>query len=204
MSTTPAGRVYVPGYRWSKALMIAAGIGLCVFGASQLWPSMRLMLFGKRAHAEAVWVLKTKEGLPPLMLKTDAEIDAQRETRDRSYVFWNVFKFSTADGRSIIARAGAGSEFGPIYRLLDEDGLPASALVYYDPADPQKVAFPLIVSTWLSAAVILLAGLLAVVIGAVLYHWANTPIEMPHIPTLGEIESTHRRESTPSSEDNPQ
>lgn len=194
MNPSPSVRLYAPGHRFGKALMILAGVALVAFGASQLLPPVRLVLFGKRANAEAAWVVKTKEGLPPVILKTDAEIDAARELRDRSYVFWNDFRFNTEDGQSITVRPGAGSETGPLYHLLDEDGLPTTLPVYYDPSKPRSVAFPLIVSTWLAPAVIMLSGILAAIIGAVLFYWANTPIEMPHIPTLQEMEVTHRKE----------
>jgi hypothetical protein len=182
--------------------MILVGVALLTFGMSQLWPQVRLVLFGKRANAEAVWVAKTKVGLPPVILKTDPEIEAHREPRDRSYVFWNAFSYTTQDGRSIIVRPAVGSELGPLYDLLDNDGLPTTLPVYYDPADPQSVAFPLIVSTWLSPAIILLGGIFATIIGTVLLYWANKPIEMPHIPTLEEIEVTHRLE-TASEESGP-
>jgi hypothetical protein len=192
----PAPRVYIPGYRWCKAAMALAGIAMFAFGMAQLWPPLRLLLFGSHANAEAAWVVKTREGLPPVILNTDAEIQAQRETRDRTPVFWNEFKFTTEDGRTVTVRPRAGSQLGPLYPLLDEDGLPTTLTVFYDPGDPRDVAFPLIVSTWLTPALIALGGVLATVIGAILFSWANTPIEMPHIPTPAELESTHRRESS--------
>ena len=193
---TPSPRVYIPGYRWSKAAMTIAGIAMLAFGAAQLWPLLRLALFGTHANAEAAWVVKTKEGLPPVILHTDAEIQAQREPRDRSYVFWNEFRYTTEDGRSVTVRPAAGSKTGPLYPLLDADGLPSTVPIFYDPANPANVAFPFIVSTWLTPAVILLAGIFATVIGAILFYYATTPIELPHIPTTQELDITHRRESS--------
>jgi hypothetical protein len=172
---------YTPGFKRCKALLVLAGIALFLFGAEQAWPVVRLVLMGRRAQAETVWVVKEKQGLPPVILKTDPEIDSHREPHDRSYVFWNVFKFTTADGRTITVRAGAGSQLGPLRPMLDEDGLPSALPVYYDPARPEHAAFPTLVSTWLTAAVFLLAGILAVIIGAILFYWADVPIDLPHL-----------------------
>ncbi|HEX4084925.1 MAG TPA: DUF3592 domain-containing protein [Chthoniobacteraceae bacterium] len=173
---------YVPGYRKAKALMAIAGIALFLFGASQLWRPLLLVCRGRRATAEAVSVIKTKQGLPPITLTSDAQIAALREPNDRSYVFWNVFSFTTDTGRVVRVRANIGSNGGPIYPLTDDDGLPTTALIYYDPAHPEHVIFPLLFSTWLVPSALALAGLVAAGIGGILFYWAGTPIVLPHLP----------------------
>lgn len=180
---------YTPGYAGCKLLMVGIGLAVCISGLIQLWTPLRLTLFGKSAQAEAVCVVKTKPGLPDAILRTDAEIERQREPQDLSYVFWNEFTFHPEGGAAVQVRAKVGSHVGPLYSLLDADGLPTTALLFYNPSKPEQTIFPLITSTWLAAAVIALGGLACAVIGAVLLYWANKPIELPYIPTIAEIEA---------------
>ena len=189
--TPLAAPSYTPGFTACKQMMVVVGLALAIFGISQLWLPLRLSLFGKHAIGEAVRVIKTKPGLPDVILRTAAETDAQLEPRDRSYVFWNEFSFHTGDGQTVEVRANVGHHVGPLYPLFDADGLPTTDLVYYDPAVPTRAIFPLIISTWLAAAVLTLGGLVCSVLGAVLLYWANKPIEIPHIPTAEEVEALH-------------
>jgi len=51
----------------------------------------------------------------------------------------------------------------------------------YDPAHPETVVFPWLISTWFVAGVLTLVGLAGTIIGAVLWYWANKPVELPEI-----------------------
>lgn len=174
---------YVPAHSKRKLLMIGYGLLLLVIGLSHIWTPLRLLAFGKRAKAEVVSVVKTKEGLPDLVLTDDAAVQSKLETHDRSYVFWNEFQFHTDKGELIQVRATVGSQLKPLYTLTDPDGLPTTDLVYYNPASPKQVVFPLIISTWFASGVLIVAGLVCTLIGATLYYWSQKPIELPHIKT---------------------
>jgi len=178
----PAG-TYTPGYAWPKRFMALGGLVLFALGFWQLHTPLQLLLFGTRATAEAVDVVKSKPGLPDVVLHDDAQVQAHAETHDRSYVFWNDFQFHTVDGRAITVRAPVGSQLKPLYPLLDPDGLPTMDVLYYDSHDPEKVVFPGIISTWFAPGAMAFIGLLAVVIGSVLLYWSDKPIAVPHIPS---------------------
>lgn len=188
MPTTPAGEsqpapaTYTPGYVGAKLLMIAFGLGLFCIGLTHLWTPLRLVMLGERAVAEATTVTKAKRGMPDVVLTDDVQIQANLETRDRTYVFWNEFRFHAADGRDVNVRATVGSQLKPLYTLINSDGLPTTDVVYYDPANPETVVFPLIISTWFAAGSLAIGGLLIVMIGSVLLYWARKPIEVPHLP----------------------
>ena len=171
---------YTPGYAKEKLAMIALGILLFAFGMSELWTPLRLVLFGGRAAAEATRVIKTKAGLPDLMLTDDLQVQAKSEARDRSYVFWNEFHFQTAESHDVTVRLLIGSQLKPLYSLFDEDGLPTSVTLYYDSREPSIVVVPAVFSTWFMPGALALAGLGCVVIGGVLLGFANKPIDVPH------------------------
>ena len=172
---------YTPGYLWPKRLVIVWGATLLIFGLWQLETPLRLLVFGTRATAEVVDVVKTKPGLPDLVLHTDAQLQAALEARDRSYIFWDEFRFQAADGRSFVVRAPAGSLLKPPYPLLDEDGLPTTDIVWYNAAHPEITTFPRVISVWFAPGALLFIGLLAMLIGSVLLYWADKPIALPHL-----------------------
>ncbi len=175
---------YTPGHAKRKALMVVYGIVLFLFGLTQLWTPLRLLALGNRVRGETTSVTKTKAGLSDLVLTDDSQIQANLEPRDRSYVFWNEFRFHTADGGVVNVRAPVGSQLKPLYTLLDPDGLPTTDLICYNPAHPQEIVFPLIISTWFAPGMIALSGLVCAIIGAFLFYWAKKPIELPYIPPL--------------------
>ncbi len=177
---------YTPGYSKLKALMVVWGLLLFGLGLWQLAGPMGLLLFGTRAEAEAVSVIKTKTGLPDITLKDDLQIQANLEPRDRSYVFWNEFIIHTKDNKDVTVRAPVGSQGGPLYPLLDSDGLPTTDLVCYDPGHPDKVVFLWIISTWFIPGMLTFVGLVGILIGSTLFYWSSRPIELPHIPVLTE------------------
>lgn len=183
-STSASPGVYIPGHSKRKLMMILYGAILFALGFSQLWTPLYLVACGKHAKAEAISVTKTKEGLPDLVLTDDLQIQSKLESQDRSYVFWNEFRFHTADGRTVEVRAPIGSLLKPLYTLVDADGLPTTDLVCYDPSQPHNVVFPLVVSTWFAPGVLVFAGLVCIILGAFLFYWSKKPIELPHIQFL--------------------
>jgi hypothetical protein len=110
---------------------------------------------------------------------------ANWEPHDRSYVFWNEFRFRSPDGRIIEIRAGGGSHVKPLYSLSDADGLPTTDWVLYDPDRPELAVFPLIISVWLAPCSLVFIGLSCAIIGAVLLYWARKPIQLPHVAATG-------------------
>jgi hypothetical protein len=177
----PGGPTYTPGLRTPKRIMLIVGVLLLVFGGSQLWTPLFLTLNGARAKAEATRVVKEKAGFAPIIITTDAELRAQLEPRDRSFIFWNEFEFTTAEGKKIAVRANTGSQLKPLYPLTGPDGLPTTDLVCYDPSSPERAIFPLVISTWLAAVIIFAAGLATAIIGGAMLYWANKPIELPRV-----------------------
>ena len=165
--------------------MVFTGFVVFALGFAQLWTPLRLTLFGLHAKAEAIRVVKEKPGLPPRVLADSMAVHAQLEPRDRSYLFWNEFRFLTREGKAVEVRANVGSQLKPLYPLVDADGLPTTDVVCYDPAKPENAIFPLIISTWLASGLLVLAGLGAMVIGSFLLYWANKPIELPLLPPTG-------------------
>ncbi|MBW8777538.1 MAG: hypothetical protein JF596_21875, partial [Stenotrophomonas sp.] len=109
----------------------------------------------------------------------------------RSYTFWNEFNFRTREGHTVEVRASVGSQVKPLYPLTDDDGLPTTDWVCYDPADPEHALFPLIISVWLAPCALILAGLTCAIIGAVLLFWADKPIELPNVGGSGPDEATN-------------
>ena len=110
---------YTPGRAKRKLMVVVYGLILFGLGMSQLWSPLRLLFSGTQIRGEVISVVKAKEGLPDLVLTDDSKIQANLEPRDRSYVFWNEFRFHAADGRVIDVRAPVGSELKPLFPLLD-------------------------------------------------------------------------------------
>ncbi len=176
---------YIPGRSKRKMLVVIYGLILCLLGLSQFWTPLRLLLSGTPVRGEVISVIKTKAGLPDLILTDDSQIQANLEPRDRSYVFWNEFSFHTAEGALIKVRAPVGSQLKPLSLLLDSDGLPSTDLIFYNPARPEEVVFPTLISTWFAPGMLFVSGLACMTIGAFLFYWSKKPIELPHIPSSG-------------------
>lgn len=177
-----AAGTYTPGYAPRKFLVILLGIILFCFGVAQLWTPFRLFAFGKRTGAEAVCVIKSKTGLPDQILNNDSQIQASLEPRDRSYIFWNQFRFQTDSGGIVNVRAPIGSQLKPLYTLRDADGLPTSEMIYYDPSHPEIVLFPNLIGVWFVPGFLVTVGILCAIIGSFLFYWADKPIVLPHFP----------------------
>lgn len=191
MESGAAPTFYTPGRAKRKLMVVVYGLVLFGLGLSQLWAPLRLLVSGTRIRGEVTSVIKTKEGLPDLVLTDDSQIQANLEPRDRSYVFWNEFRFHAADGRAINVRAPVGSELKPLFPLLDADGLPTTVPICYNPMHPEEVVFPMIISTWFAPGMLVVSGPACLLIGSFLFYWAKKPIELPHIPTAIEVETPH-------------
>jgi hypothetical protein len=181
---------YIPGYVGAKRAMAGAGVLMFLIGLFQLWTPLGLVIFGERAQAEAVRVVKEERGQASLVLTDDVQVGAQGEPHDRTYIFWNEFRFHTqSSGRMIELRASVGAHVKPLYSLTDADGLPTTDWVCYDPARPECAIFPLIISIWLAPCVLIFAGLSCAIIGLVLLRWANKPIALPQLGNTGTSEA---------------
>jgi hypothetical protein len=176
-----APATYTPGYRMAKLVMLAAGLLIIAFALTELWEPLRLAFFGKHVVAETVRVIKEKPGADPIEITDNAQLQSQLESKDRGFIFWNEFEFHTAEGNIVRVRAPVGSQLKPLYPLIGVDGLPTTDLVFYDPKHPEQAIFPLIISTWLAPAVLLLVGIVCAIVARALYYWADKPIELPHI-----------------------
>jgi hypothetical protein len=126
-------------------------------------------------------VAKTKAGTSDMILADDLQIQNNLEPRNRSYVFWNEFRFQTTEGREVQVRCSVGSQLKPLYPLLDEDGLPTTIPVFYDPLHSETVVFPLLISTWFAPGMLVLSGFFCAFIGSFLLYWARKPIPLPPI-----------------------
>jgi Na+/melibiose symporter-like transporter len=184
-----SGEFYVPGHLWPKLGMAALGMALLGFSSVNLVPAFKLMLFGERAQVEAVRVVKQKIDGDSVAFTTDAEVLANIEKRDRSYVFWNEYHFTDKSGKDISFRAPAGSQLKPAHNLFDTDGLPYVATIYYNPKNSRQVVLPGEFSTWFMPGILAVFGLLGTIVGLILAWNANKPIAVPHIapaPSNGE------------------
>ena len=175
-------QTYTPGYVPQKIGMLMICLSLLALGCAQLLPTVKLLLIGQRADAEATCIIRTQDGRPEVKLTRDAEWKTTLEHNDRSMVFWNEFRFVTIDGKTITFRASVGRQLQPPHPLLDDDGLPTVVSIYYEPENPKKVAMPLELSTWFFPGTITLFGLIGSSVSLLILYYARKPIVLPHIP----------------------
>lgn len=174
---------YTPGHRGRKLLMIMAGVMLISIGVWQMWPSLRLLVTGRRVTAEAIDVVKHKAGLQDVVLRDDAAIQKANESRDRTYLFINRFRFITQNGELIVVELPTRSQLKPLFPLADASGLPTAVPVFYDPQDPKRVVFPTVSGTWFIPGMLTMLGLVCSVIGSILWCRAMEPIPLPFMTT---------------------
>lgn len=176
-AVSPASH-YTPRHAKRKFGMAILGLFVLAYGWSELWPPLSLVLAGHQAWGEATRVIKTKPGLPDQILTDDLEVNAAEETHDRSYIFWNEFKFTTADNQQHIVRFAIGSQLKPLFPLLDEDGLPTTVRIYYDPNDAGKICIPIVFSTWFAPGLITFMGVICFLCGCMILYHAHDKIEL--------------------------
>lgn len=179
-----AGKYYTPGYFWPKVGMMALGGLLVAVAMVSLGPDLRLLIFGTHAQAVATQVIKQKVGGAEKVLSNDAEIMANEEHQDRSFIFWNEYQINLPDGKMVNFRAPSGSQLKPAHNLLDSDGLPTTVTVFCDPAHPQSVLLPNEYSTWFVPGALGGFGLLGVFAGCVLAYYSRKRIALPVLPEL--------------------
>ena len=163
-----------------KVFMITYGVILLLAGFALIISPLHLLIFGQMAKAEATQIVKTERGFPDIVLTNEDAVQNNLDANNYRAVFWNEFAFQTTDGQKIEIRCPIGSRLKPLCPLVDEDGLPTMQIIHYNPDHPNEAIFSSIVSTWFAPGVLIIVGLLGIIIGTVLYYWANKPISLPH------------------------
>jgi hypothetical protein len=178
-ATEQLSTYYVPGYKWAKILMLNIGLFLSGVGAVQTWSQLSLVVYGIKTQAEAVSVIKQKPGEAAISIQEKHQLGLLYEPSDRSYVFWNVFRFQTKGGEVFDIKIPVASRLKPLYPLADQDGLPTQITIYYDSTMPSRASSLQVISTWLLPALILFFGVGISIVGGTLLYWAKRPIELP-------------------------
>ena len=173
--------VYLPGRAGWKLSLTVCGLAVFCIGFTQLWPALRLVLFGARAQAVATHIIKSKPGSPDVVARDEGQPQAQAKAPSDDAIFWNEFSFETTAGQTITVRDNVGSRAQPLYPVIDTEGLPTTKLICYDVKRPTTAVFPGEISTWLVPAGLTLTGLGCALISAVLFYWAGKPIQLPEI-----------------------
>jgi len=180
-ATVPA-QTYTPGYLIPKVLCALLGLVMMGVATKQLWPDLRLLTTGRQAEAVAVSVVARNPEHTDLMLKNQAELNAKMKevsnSKDYSWTFYNEFVFETNTGQEVMYRRAVGCKLKPSMPLLDDNGLPATARLFYDPRDPTHGMFPFEYSTWLAPALTAILGFITFLLGAVLAWFAQKPIQL--------------------------
>jgi Na+/melibiose symporter-like transporter len=174
-----AHETYYPGCVSQKIVMLLFALAMTGFGLVKMGPDMKLILTGDSTTALASHVVKERIGGSAIILSSDAAIAEARERFDRSWIFWNHFKFTTPDGREVAFRAPTGKQLEPEYPILNQDGLPTAVRVFYDPGNPHKVVIPGHFSTWFLSGLLVLFGTIGTLFSIFLLRAARKPIQMP-------------------------
>jgi Na+/melibiose symporter-like transporter len=173
---------YTPGYVPQKFAFLAIAACIFLFGAVKLVPDLHLIATGKMVQAEVVGITKTREGLPDEPVTQDEQWKSLEILRDRSSTYWNEFAFVTEQGAPVKFRSTFGSMFRPLNPLLDEDGLPSTQRIVYDPANPQRICQPFELSNWFIPLAFSIIGLAGMIVALLLLIHARRPIPVPFIP----------------------
>jgi hypothetical protein len=173
-------RTYTPGYLVPKLLFAAAGLFTLLIAVEQSWQQLRLLAIGQEAQAVAVSVRVVKPGQPEQILSNQAELEAKttavRNAKDYHWTFYNDYRFETKQGREVAFQRAVGCKLKPSMPLIDESGLPATAKLLYDPADPSIVVLPNEFSSWFVPGLVGFFGLMAFFVGLTLAWFARKPI----------------------------
>ena len=181
-ATPPVQERYVPGYVGAKLFMLAYSLGLVALGLVDLAPTFALLATGRGVQAEAVAVVKERhpsDGREPEVLRTPSAVKAAEERRDRSFVFWNEYRFYLPDGEARIARAPFASQLKPQDPLFDDQGIPTTVWLVHDRENPDRIVLPLSFSTWYLPGMLVGFGGAGAIVAFLLLRHARRVVEMP-------------------------
>jgi MFS family permease len=171
---------YTPGYLLPKLGLVIVGLLVATAALRQAWPDLHLLMHGETGEGVVTAVIMQKPGLPEIVLNTQADVIAKTHdvsaSKDYTTTFFDEFTFEARDGKPVVFRRDVGCKLKPTLPLLDDDGLPTTATLRYDPADPAHPSLPLELSTWFAPALIFILGIMAALTGAVLALYARKPI----------------------------
>jgi hypothetical protein len=177
--------IYVPGYVLAKILIVVFGLVLISLSMIKLGPVFIHLLTGERAQAEAVRVVRVSAGGQEEVLTTNRAIEAytkdEKLRKDRGFVYWNEFRYTTQEGAEVEFRFPVGQFLTPHYMILDKDGVPSSLPIRYAPSDPQHPTLYTEWFTWFLPGSLLVFGVLTTWVGLTLLYYARRPIELPDL-----------------------
>lgn len=182
---TARHETYVPGYSLAKLGLALLGLALVALSSQKLLPLAKIGFTGGSARGEAVRIVRTDAANNQIVYASDAEVltavKALEDIRDHEATFWVEYRFATAEGKQVEARAPIGQHVKPLQPLRDSDGLPSTITIWYDKQNPQYIALPLELGTWFMPGLLLLFGILGSFMGLLLWWNAKRPIEMPDL-----------------------
>ncbi len=181
---------YVPGFAFAKLAMAALGLALVLLGINRFMPVIRALSAGGSTRAEAVRVVRINANGKETVLTSESAITAAIEdakiARDRESVLVVEYRFALSTGQPTEARSPISVRVLPVgedpknRRLLrDQDGLPCSTLVWYDPTNPKVIIQPLYLSTWFLPGAMIFFGAICLGMGLMLWWYAKKPVDMP-------------------------
>ena len=177
-----SGETYTPGYLLPKVLFALLGLAVVTVAFHQAWPDLRLLAVGRHTEAIAVSVVASKPGQPDFRMQNQAELDAKIKAvgnaKDYSWTFYNEFTFEPREGQDVTFRREVGCKLKPSVPLLDDNGLPTTVKLLYDPANPANTVLPMEYSTWLAPALLAIMGLIALAFGSILAWFSRKPIKL--------------------------
>ncbi|MDX2109792.1 MAG: MFS transporter [Verrucomicrobiota bacterium] len=171
---------YTPGHLIPKVLFAILGLAMVFIALQQSWPHLRLLTKGASAEAVAVSVRVEKPGQSTQILSNQADLDAKIKAvstaKDYQWTFYNDYNFETKDGHEVTFRREVGCKLKPSMPLIDANGLPATAKLLYDPANPAIAVLPMEFSSWFVPGLVGAFGFIAFLVGVTLAWYARRPI----------------------------
>ena len=176
----PEVLTYTPGYLIPKLVFAALGLAMVLIAFQQVWPQLRLLVKGVPAEGVAISVCAKNPGQKEQILKTQDDLAKKikevRAAKDNDCTFLNEFLFETQSGQEITFRRSVGCKMKPSMQMLDENGLPTTVRLLYDPTNPALTVLPLEFSSWFVPALVGLFGLIVFAVGTTLAWFAKKPI----------------------------
>jgi len=186
---------YTPGYLVPKLLFVAFSLAVFAVGLLQAWPDLKLLVNGQSTEGVVTAVIMHKEGLPEIVLNTQAELIAKTTeigaSKDYGWTFYDQFTFESGNGQQATFRRDVGCKLRPPLPLLDDSGLPTTAMLRYDPANPSMAMLPLESSTWFASVLICILGLGGALTGGVLAWFARKPIVLHSSVSVNLVPAAH-------------